>query len=55
MKLKEKNAAGEVVNDQWDKVGWTTKTAQNASTSKNAGDTLTTYEDYTYYGLYKKT
>ena len=54
MKLKEKNAAGEVVNDQWDKVGWTTKTAQNASASKNAGDTLTTYEDYTYYGLYKK-
>lgn len=31
-----------------------TKTAQNASASKNAGDTLTTYEDYTYYGLYKK-
>ena len=53
MKYTENSVSG-TKKETWNAIGWTTKNAQNATAEKQAGDSITTYKDTTYYGLYKK-
>ena len=53
MKYTENSVNG-TKKESWSARGWTTSTAQNATAEKQAGDSIKTYKDTTYYGLYKK-
>lgn len=48
------NSVDGTKKETWSARGWTTSTAQNATAEKQAGDSIITYKDTTYYGLYKK-
>lgn len=53
MKYTENSVNG-TKKESWSARGWTTSTAQNATAEKQAGDSIKTYKDMTYYGLYQK-
>lgn len=53
MKYTENSVNG-TKKETWSAIGWTTSTAQNAAAEKQAGDSIISHKDITYYGLYKK-
>lgn len=53
MKYTENSVNG-TKKESWSARGWTTKTAQNAAAEKQGGDSIQTYKDTIYYGLYQK-
>ena len=53
MKYTEKGVSG-YKKESWELRGWTTSTSQSTSPSLNQNTDFSTYNDTTYYGLYKK-
>lgn len=53
MKYTENSVNG-TKKETWSAIGWTTSTVQNAAVEKQAGDSIISHKDITYYGLYQK-